>query len=150
VVSGEIPAATEHIDTAIEQAEIADCASCLSQAFSSRALLPQDPASRLHSARRAVRLANDIGEVWGVLGGLDATVGALAATGALADAAVLAGACRAVRHSTGMAAIMPGRAAALSDGETLARAGLGEQTYAELVQDGSRLDYATAVTRALG
>ena len=150
VVAGEVPVAAEHVDIGIEQAEIADCASCLSQAVSSRALLPEDPVSRLESARRSVRLASEIGEVWGVLGGLDVTVGALAASGRLDEAATLAGATRGVRLSTGMAAILPGRAAALARGESLAREGLGERAYETLARDGARFDYAAAVAYALG
>ena len=149
-VAGDHATAARHIDIAVEQAEVADCASCLSQAFSSRALLSGDAAQRLDTARRSIRLAHDIGEVFGVLGGLDVTVGALAATGALNEAAVLAGAARAVRTSTGMAEVLPGRAAALARGEQLARSGLGEECFAELIRDGARLDYASAVAQALG
>jgi hypothetical protein len=115
----------------------------------SLALVAPDPADRLDAARRAVRLAHDIDEPWGALCALEATVGALAGAGRVRDAAVLAAATRAARASSGMVAILPGRAAALAQGEEAARTALGEQAYFAALDAGARYDFATAVSAAL-
>jgi predicted ATPase/DNA-binding CsgD family transcriptional regulator len=150
VAAGDRTAAREHAEIAIVEARAADCASCEAQAVGSRALLLDAPEQRLAAARDAVRLAYDIAEPWGVFLELEIVVGALADGGALADAALLAGAVHGLRAEAGMPAIVPSRVAALRHGEDVARAGLGDEAFAELVRDGKRLDYASAVAHALG
>ena len=144
---GEARAALEE---ALHQARVADCASCESLALGSQALLDDDPDTRLGAARRALRLAHDIGEPWGVLCCLEAVVAALADVGKVEEAAVVAGATRAARIATGMVALLPGRAAALRRGERTAQDVLGAETFEGLRHRGAALDYPVAVARALG
>jgi hypothetical protein len=149
-LTGDADAARAHVEVSIEEAKAADCASCEALAMTSLALLQESPAQRLATARVGLRLAYDIGETWAVLRALEVAVGALADSGALDDAALLSGALHALRDATGIVPNLPGRAAAHLHGEALARAGLDPDAFAGLVNDGRRLDYASAVAHALG
>ncbi|MGB9376746.1 MAG: LuxR C-terminal-related transcriptional regulator [Mycobacteriales bacterium] len=150
VAGGELASARMQLDASLREAQVADCASCESQALASLALLEDDAANRLRTGRSALRLARDIGEPWGVFCALEVVVGALAAGGWPEDAALLAGATRAARAQSGLVSILPGRAAALTDGEARALAELGTSAFDELARDGARLDLPSAVVHALG
>jgi hypothetical protein len=147
---GDVAAARAHVAVGLHQAGVTDCASCESLALGAAALLEADSQVRLTTARRSLRLADGIGEVWGALGALEVTVDGLAATGRYADAALLAGAARAMRAATGFVSVLPGRTVALDRGDATARAALDRTTYEALMRDGATLDYASAVAHALG
>jgi hypothetical protein len=149
-VAGDHLAAREQAEVAVAEARTADCASCQAQAIGSRALLLAAPEEKLNAGRQSLRLAYEIEEPWGVFLEMEVVVGALAECGALDDAALLVGAVRGLRAEAGMPSLAPGRQAALRRAADHARAGLGAGPYAELVQDGSGLDYASAVAHALG
>jgi non-specific serine/threonine protein kinase len=149
LITGDPTAARDHVTIALRQATTSDCASCESLALSVAAQLDDDPDTRLATARSALRLADGIGEVWAAIGVLELIVEALAAKGDAADAALLVGAARAIRASAKMVTDLPGRTAALERGDAAARAALDPATYAALVRDGERLDYASAVAHAL-
>jgi hypothetical protein len=74
IALGDVGAARAHVGDSLHQAQVADCASCESLALVSQTLLDDEAAPRFATAQRALRLAYDIGEPWGVLCALEAVV----------------------------------------------------------------------------
>lgn len=149
LASGDVEQARVDVAVGIDEARVADCASCESLALSALSLLEDDPATRLSTARKALRLAYDIGEVWGVLGGLEVTVGALADAGAVEDAALLAAATRALLSTAEFVETLPARAFALAHAQVVAQASLDAEAYSSFTLEGQRMDYRSVVAHAL-
>jgi predicted ATPase len=133
-------------------AQRVSCSSCESQALSTLSLVDPcgDMGGQVGAARRAVQLANGIGEVANVLWALDALVGALAASGDFEDVARLAAATSALRSTTGFAAVMPGRLRAVREAVERARKELDGVTFDKNAALGGAFDYEAAVRFALG
>jgi predicted ATPase/class 3 adenylate cyclase len=133
-------------------AQRVSCASCESQALATLALADPcaDMGGRVAVARKAVRLADGIGEVFNVLCALEVLVGGLAMAGEVENGVLLGAATSAIRGATGYAPAMPGRARAARDGLELARRELDAVRFEKIGVVGATLDYDAAVRFALG
>ena len=150
--NGDVDRSASEARECLAIAQRVSCASCESQALASLAIVDpcEDMGGRVIVARRAVQLADGIGEVFNVLGGFEALVGALAAAGEAEDAVLLAAATNAVRSATGFAPSMPGRAGAARDGVERARQELDSARFEKATAIGGAFDYDAAVRFALG
>lgn len=152
LASGDVIAARANAGQAHATARRFGCASCESQALAVLALIHGEAEAdeRLALARRALRLAHQIGETWNMLAGLDVVAGALADRGQPRDAALVGSAARALRAVTGYAAVLPTRGAELERALSKARAQLDPVELADLERQGAELDFESAVDLALG
>jgi len=150
--NGDLDRSAAEARESLAIAQRVSCSSCESQALSTLSLVDPcgDMGGQVGAARRAVQLANGIGEVANVLWAFEALVGALAAAGEVEDVARLAAATSAVRSATGYASVMPGRVGAARGGVERARQELDAGTFGQITAVGGALDYDAAVRFALG
>ncbi|MCA1825036.1 MAG: hypothetical protein LC640_12440, partial [Frankia sp.] len=127
------------------------CESCESQALASLSMVDpcDDIGGPIEAARQAVGAAHHIGEVFNVLGGLEALVGALAAASKFGEAARIAAATAGLRDSTGIVAVLPGRAGRLREGLDAARAALPADEFSASWAEGSALAYEDVIRAAV-
>jgi hypothetical protein len=109
-----------------------------------------DPAQRLATGRRALRLAHRVGETWNILAALDLIAAAFADGGRYDLAVTVGAAASALRARSGLAPVLPTRGAELERALAMARAGVDAATFAERERDGGALDMESAVALALG
>jgi non-specific serine/threonine protein kinase len=152
LATGDVEQARADAARALAVARRFECASCESMAMASLALIKGDaePEERLALARRALGLANEIGETWNVLGGLDVVAGALADFGDLPEAALVGSAARNLRARTGYVHLLPMRRAEVERSLAAGQAGLEPAQFADLERAGAAMDLESAVARALG
>jgi predicted ATPase len=152
VATGDVDQARADVSRAMAVAHRFGCASCESMALASLALIKDDadPEERLVFARRALRLANEIGETWNVLGALDVVSGALADAGDLHEAVLVGSAARHLRARTGYVPLLPMRHAEVERALAAGHARLEPAQFAELERRGAALDFESAVAQALG
>ena len=152
LATGDVEQARAEASRALATGRRFGCASCESMAIASLALIKGDaePEERLAIARRALRLANEIGETWNVLAGLDVVAGALADVGDLGDGVLVGSAARQLRERTGFVHLLPTRAAEVERALSAGRKGLESAQFAELGRRGAAMDFESAVVLALG
>jgi predicted ATPase len=152
LATGDVEQARAEASRALATGRRFGCASCESMAIASLALIKGDaePEERLTIARRALRLANEIGETWNVLAGLDVVAGALADVGELGDGVLVGSAARQLRERTGFVHLLPTRAAEVERALSAGREGLEPAQFAELERRGAAMDFESAVVLALG
>ena len=152
LATGDVERARADASRTLAVARRFSCASCESMAIASLALIKGDaaPEERLALTRRALRLANEIGETWNVLAGLDVVSGALADVGDLREGVLVACAACQLRAQTGYAHLLPTRRAAVEGALAAGRAGLEPGEFAELERTGAAMDFESAVALALG
>jgi len=152
LATGDVEQARADASQTLAAARRFSCASCESMAIASLALIKGDaePEERLALARRALRLANEIGETWNVLSGLDVVAGALTDVGDLHDGVLVGSAARHLRAQTGYAHLLPTRRASVEGALAAGQAGLEPAEFAELERTGAAMDFESAVALALG
>jgi hypothetical protein len=150
--NGDLDRSASEARESVAIAQRVSCASCESQALASLVLVDscEDMGGQVTVARRAVQLANGIGEVFNVLCAFETLVGALATAGEVEDVVLLAAATSTVRRATGFAPVLPGRAHAARDALDRARIELDAATFEKVTAVGRASDYGAAIRFALG